>query len=169
MEALGVICKVCTINGGTPQSLSDGSNSYASRREKHDIRKFVAVSHDIDDSLTHNMPQNDPPQADSPLIAWVKTHLGSLYHDEDSDFQTAFNSAFSQKASIHVDHEPISRDEFGMKMGRSRSALSRSSTIDWKEVLEIPQTSASDEGTTSAVGITQKSSFGSLVLNLPFE
>ena len=106
--------------------------------------------------LNHNMPENDQPQVDSPLTAWVKIHLGSLHHDEsttgeEADFQTAFNSTFSEKVSIHLNHKPISRDNFESEMRNSRSALSRSSTIDWKQMVEIP--TKSEEGATSGVGI----------------
>jgi hypothetical protein len=103
------------------------------------------------------MPENDQPQSDgSPLTAWIKSHLGSLYLDkstvgEQSDFQTVFNSTFSKNVSIYVNHEQISRDEFESEMKASRSALSQPSTIDWKEILEIP--TKSEENTTSAVSI----------------
>jgi len=99
------------------------------------------------------MPENDQPQSDgSPLTAWIKSHLGSLYLGkstvgEQSDFQTVFNSTFSKNVSIYVNHEQISRDEFESEMRASRSALSRPSTIDWKEILEIPK---SEENITSA-------------------
>jgi hypothetical protein len=112
----------------------------------------------LDLSLSHTMPENDQPQADrSPLTAWVKSHLGSLYHDEStvggeqSDFQAVFNSTFSENVSIYVNHQQMSRDEFESEMKASRSALSRTSTIDWKEILDIPTKSA--ENTTSAVSI----------------
>jgi hypothetical protein len=105
------------------------------------------------------MPENDQPQADgSPLTAWIKNHLGSLYHDESavggeqSDFQAVFNTTFSENVSIYVNHEQISRDEFESEMRASRSALSRPSTIDWKEILEIPKKSE-ENATTSAVSI----------------
>jgi hypothetical protein len=107
------------------------------------------------------MPENDQPQADrSPLTAWVKSHLGSLYHDEStvggeqSDFQAVFNSTFSENVSIYVNHQQMSRDEFESEMKASRSALSRTSTIDWKELLDIPTKSA--ENTTSAVSIRNR-------------
>ena len=104
------------------------------------------------------MPENDLLEADgSPLIAWTKSHFGSLYHvesaigGEQSDFQAVFDSTFSENVSIYVNHEQISRDEFESEMKASRSALSRPSTIDWKEILEIPI--KSEENTTSAVRI----------------
>ena len=104
------------------------------------------------------MPENDQPQADgSPLTTWIKSHLGFLYHDESavggeqSDFQAVFNSTFSENVSIYVNHEQISRHEFESEMKASRSALSRPSTIDWKEMLEIP--TKSEENITSAVSI----------------
>ena len=111
----------------------------------------------LDLSLNRIMPENDQPQGDgSPLTTWIKSHLGSLYHDEpiegeQSDFQTVFNSTFSENVSIYVNHRQISRDEFESEMKASRSALSRPSTIDWKEILEIP--TKSEESTTSAVSI----------------
>ena len=109
----------------------------------------------LDLKLNHSMLGQ--PQADeSPLIAWIKDHLGSLYHDESTlgeqnDFQAVFDSTFSDNASIHVNHKQISRDEFESEMRASRSALSRSSTIDWKDILEIP--TKPEENTTSAVSI----------------
>ena len=110
----------------------------------------------LDLSLNHNMPDNDEPQADgSPLTAWIKTHLGRLYHEEstvggeESDFQAVFNSTFSENVSIYVNHKQIPRDEFESEMLASRSALSRPARIDWKEILEIP--TKSEENTTSAV------------------
>lgn len=118
-------------------------------------------------SLNHSMPENDQSQAGSPLTAWIKDHLGSLYHDEStvggeqSDFQAFFNSTFSENVSIYVNHEQISRDDFESEMKNSRSALSRSSTIDWKEILEIPI--KSEENTTSAVSIQHS---GNSVLTL---
>ena len=112
----------------------------------------------LDLSLNRNMPENDQPQADgSPLTAWIKSHLGSLYHDESavggeqSDFHAVFDSTFSENVSIHVNHEQISRDEFESEMRASGSALSQPSTIDWKEILEIP--TKSEENTTSSVSI----------------
>ncbi|KAF8815049.1 hypothetical protein BYT27DRAFT_7201146 [Phlegmacium glaucopus] len=102
------------------------------------------------------MPENDPqPEADSPLTTWVKVHLGSFYHDESAtgeatDFQTAFNSTFSDKVSLRINHQPTSRDDFESEMRASQSALSRSSTIDWKEMLEIPTNS--EEGAISGPG-----------------
>jgi hypothetical protein len=115
----------------------------------------------LDLSLSHTMPENDQPQADrSPLTAWVKSHLGSLYHDEStvggeqSNFQAVFNSTFSENVSIYVNHQQMSRDEFESEMKASRSALSRTSTIDWKELLDIPTKSA--ENTTSAVSIQNR-------------
>jgi len=106
----------------------------------------------LDLSLNLNMPENDQPQADgSPLTAWIKSHLGPLYHDESgeqSDFHAVFNSTFSENVSIYVNHEKISRDEFESEMRVSGSALARPSTIDWKEILEIP--TKSEENTTSA-------------------
>ena len=111
----------------------------------------------LDLSLNHNMPENYQPQADgSPLTTWIKSHLGFLYYDESaigeqSDFQAVFNSTFSENVSIYVNHEKMSRDEFESEMRASRSALSQSSTIDWKEILEIP--TKSEENTTSAVSI----------------
>ena len=106
--------------------------------------------------LNYNMPETDQSQAtDSLLIAWVKTQLGSLYHGEsateETDFKTTFNSAFSENSSIHINHEQITRNELEDRMGASRSALARPSTIEWKEILEIP--TKSDEITTSAVRI----------------
>ena len=103
------------------------------------------------------MPENDQPQADeSPLATWIKSHLGYLYNDESSlgdrrDFQTVFDSTFSENVSIYVNHRQTSRDEFESEMRASLSALSRPSTIDWKEILEIP--TKSEENTTSAVSL----------------
>ena len=114
-------------------------------------------SYPLDLSQNRNMPGNDQPQADgSPLTAWIKNHFGFLYHDESavgeqSDFQAVFNSTFSENVSIYVNHEKMSRDEFESEMRASRSALSQSSTIDWKEILEIP--TKSEENTSSAVSI----------------
>ena len=111
----------------------------------------------LDLNLNHNMPENDQTQANvGRLTAWVKSHLGSLYHDEstigeESDFQATFNSTFSESVNIYLNHERISRDEFESKMKASRSALSLPSTIDWKEVLEI--STKSEENTTTSVSI----------------
>ena len=112
----------------------------------------------LDLSLNHNMPENDQSQADaSPLSTWIKNHFGSLYHDESAvaglgeqnDFQAVFNSTFSENVSIYVNHEKIPRDEFESEMRASRAALARPSTIDWKEIVEIP--TKSEEKTISAV------------------
>jgi hypothetical protein len=116
----------------------------------------------LDLSLNHNMPENDQPQADkSPLTAWIKNHFGSLYHADESaviglggeqnDFQAVFNSTFSENVSIYVNHEKIPRDDFESEMKASRAALSRPSTIDWKEIVEIP--TKSEEKTVSAVSL----------------
>ena len=98
-----------------------------------------------------SMSEIDQPPVDttSQLTTWVKNHLGSLYHNdsaigEQSDFQANFNSAFSQNVTIHINHKQISRDDFESEMKASRSALSLPSTIDWKEVLEIPTKSVED-------------------------
>ena len=110
----------------------------------------------LDLSLNRSMPEND--QADgSPLTTWIKSHLGSVYHDEStlggeqSDFQAIFDSTFSENVSIYVNHKQISRHEFESEMRASRSALSRPSTIVWKDMLEIP--TKSEEDTTSPVSI----------------
>ena len=101
------------------------------------------------------MSSNDQTQTDSSLLtSWVKTHLGALYHGklptgEEIDFETAFNSAFSEEVSIYINHERISRNELENKLRTSRSALSQPPTIDWKEVLEIP--TKSEEITVSGV------------------
>ena len=110
----------------------------------------------LDLSLNQNMPENDRPQADgSPLTAWIKSHLGSLYHDESAvgeqnDFQAIFDSTFSENVSIYVNHKQISRDEFESELRASRSP----STIDWKGILEIP--TKSEEKTTPAVSIQHR-------------
>jgi hypothetical protein len=120
----------------------------------------------FDLSLNHNMPENDQPRADDSLTAWIKNRLGSLYLDEStigeqSDFQTSFNLTFSEDVAIHLNHERISRDDFESKMKTSRSALSLPSTIDWKEVLEIPTKSGED--TTSAVSLLHPGNSGSTI------
>lgn len=100
------------------------------------------------------MSEIAPSQPDSPLTAWIKTNLGSLYESAiggETDFQTTFNSTFSEKVSIHLNHEQISRDDFESNMTTSRSALSRSSTIEWKDILEIP-TKSEEGASTSGVG-----------------
>ena len=102
------------------------------------------------------MPENDQPQADESLTAWIKNHLGSLYLDdsaigEQSDFQATFNLTFSKDVAIYLNHERVPRDDFESEMKTSRSGLSLPSTIDWKEVLEIPTKSAKD--TTAAVSL----------------
>lgn len=102
------------------------------------------------------MSEIAPSQPDSPLTAWIKTNLGSLYESAiggETDFQTTFNSTFSEKASIYLNHAQISREDFESNMTTSRSALSRSSTIDWKDMLEIP-TKPEEGASTSGVGIT---------------
>lgn len=126
----------------------------------------------LDLNLNHSMPENDQPEADrsSPLTAWIKSHFGSLYHNESaiggeqSDFQADFNSTFSENVSICVNHEQISRDQFESEMRASRSALSGPSTIDWKEILEIP--TKSEGNTTSAVSIQNPGHPGHPVLTL---
>jgi hypothetical protein len=92
---------------------------------------------------------DQPPVDTSQLTTWVKNHLGSLYHDdsaigEQSDFQAKFNTTFSENVAIHLNHKQISRDDFHNEMKASRSALSLPSTIDWKEVLDIPTKSVED-------------------------
>jgi len=102
------------------------------------------------------MSEIAPSQPDSPLTAWIKTNLGSLYESAiggETDFQTTFNSTFSEKASIYLNHEQISRDDFESNMTTSRSALSRSSTIDWKDILEIPTKSEEGASTSGPYGI----------------
>lgn len=118
------------------------------------------------------MPENDQPQADeSPLTAWIKSHLGYLYNDESSlgersVFQTVFDSTFSENVSIYVNHRHTPRDEFESEMRASLSALLRPSTIDWKEILEIPI--KSEENTTSAVSV-QHSRTSSFYIYIDFD
>ena len=77
--------------------------------------------------------------------------------------------------SIYLNHERIPRDDIKSKIMNSLSALSLPSTIDWKEVLEIP-TKSEEGAVASVVSLYHKSrsrfaltffvSFGSLLVSL---
>lgn len=62
-------------------------------------------------SIIHRESYHNQPQAEwSPfeLTAWIKSHLGSLYHDgstvagKQSGFQAVFQSTFSENVRVYL-------------------------------------------------------------------
>ena len=77
------------------------------------------------------------------LSTWAQSH-GALYDasaaqaSDETAFRTAFDTVFSPKVQIITNHEPMTRDEL-LDMVRSRNASAIGTTIEWKDVMEIPK------------------------------
>ena len=78
------------------------------------------------------------------LTAWAESHLTALYDTPASQasdvaaFRTAFDSVFSPDVQIITNHEPMTRDEL-LENIRSRDAAAVATTVEFKDVVEIPK------------------------------
>ncbi|KAF8957585.1 hypothetical protein BDZ97DRAFT_1845699 [Flammula alnicola] len=103
--------------------------SQNAHEDRTPVLKFPSRSH----------PMSNDPHASSPLTQWLQTRLGSLYESvppvEEADFNALFQSAFSDDASIYVNHEQMSQETFLTRLHSYNAAITRA-TVEWKEVIE---------------------------------
>ena len=78
------------------------------------------------------------------LSAWTQSQFSALFdssapHASDAmALGTVFDGALSPDVQITTNHEPMTRDEF-LDTVRSHNAAAVETTIEYKDVMEIPQ------------------------------
>lgn len=86
------------------------------------------------------------------LASWAQARLAALYefspNAPGADFQTSFDTLFSSKAQILINHQPVALDAFKDDLSHRSSAAVRAS-VAWKELIEVPKA----DGPESEAGI----------------
>ncbi|ESK83496.1 hypothetical protein Moror_4881 [Moniliophthora roreri MCA 2997] len=71
------------------------------------------------------------------LTEWAQSNLNALFEhsgEQEDTFSSQFNATFSPNASILMNHETISVDEYKKRI--SQTLVTASSSVEWKDVLE---------------------------------
>lgn len=112
-------------------------------------------------SLSCTVMSESNVQPTQSLSEWLISRLTAHYETSDApttDLHASFEAAFAANAEFVVNHSPVSRDAYKKRL--EERLLVASSSVEWKDVMEIPE--EGDSGTSQKVRIgTQRTVFDS--------